>query len=104
VSHLHLTRKKPAPLHLAAGSDALGVSKQDDLQQDGRIVSQAAGVFIAVLGVEHRQVLSLLAGATAEGGFKGIGGRFARNGLLSFARNNGQNDGAVRFERLDTGA
>lgn len=50
------------------------------------------------------QVLTLVTGATAQGGFKGIGGRFARNGLLSFATHNSENDGAVRFERLDTGA
>lgn len=50
------------------------------------------------------QVLTLLTGATAQGGFKGIGGRFARNGLLTFATNSGENNGAIRFERLDTGA
>lgn len=49
------------------------------------------------------QVLTLLTGATGPGGFKGIGGRFARNGLLSFATHNGENEGAIRFERLDTG-
>jgi len=26
------------PLHFAAGGDALGIGKQDDLQEDGRIV------------------------------------------------------------------
>lgn len=50
------------------------------------------------------QVFTLLTGAAAQGGFKGIGGRFARNGLLSFATHSGENGGAVRFERLDTGA
>ena len=50
------------------------------------------------------QVLTLLTGATGQDGFKGIGERFARNGLLSFATNNGENNGAVRFKRLDTGA
>lgn len=50
------------------------------------------------------QVLTLLTGATGQGGFKGIGGRFARHGLLSFATGHGENGGAVRFERLDTGA
>ncbi|WP_227370114.1 hypothetical protein [Halomonas sp. M20] len=50
------------------------------------------------------QVLALLTGAAAQGGFKGIGDRFARNGLLSFAKRSGENNGAVRFERLDTGA
>ena len=32
-----------APLDLAAGGDAFGVGEQYDLQQDGRIVGQAAG-------------------------------------------------------------
>ncbi|QEA38218.1 hypothetical protein FGL86_03430 [Pistricoccus aurantiacus] len=50
------------------------------------------------------QVLTLLTGAATQGGFKGIGGRFARNGLLSFATRSGKNGGAVCFERLDTGA
>ncbi|MFA7523675.1 MAG: hypothetical protein WCY71_12185 [Halothiobacillaceae bacterium] len=50
------------------------------------------------------QVLTLLTGAAAQGGFKGIGGRFVRQGLLSYAMRSGENDGAVRFERLDTGA
>lgn len=49
------------------------------------------------------QVLTLITGAAAQGGFKGIGQRFARNGLLSFATD-AAHDGAVRFERLDIGA
>lgn len=49
------------------------------------------------------QLLTLLTGAAARGGFKGIGGRFSRNNLLSFAASSeGQGD-AVRFKRLDTG-
>jgi len=50
------------------------------------------------------QVLTLITGAATQGGFKGIGGRFARNGLLNFAVDSVEYDGAVRFERLDTGA
>lgn len=50
------------------------------------------------------QVLTLITGAAAQGGFKGIGERFNRQGLLSFATKGGDNDGTVRFERLDTGA
>jgi formylmethanofuran dehydrogenase subunit E len=49
------------------------------------------------------QVLTLITGAAAQGGFKGIGGRFARNELLSFATHGTGHEGAVRFERLDTG-
>ena len=49
-----------APLHLPAGVDALGVGEQNDLQQDGRIIGQTAGVFVAVFGVEDRQVQLVL--------------------------------------------
>lgn len=50
------------------------------------------------------QVFTLVTGAAAQGGFKGIGKRFGRNGLLSFAAKNDEHDGAVRFTRLDTKA
>lgn len=54
------------------------------------------------------QVLTLITGAAAQGGFKGIGGRCARNGLLSFAEHSGElsgfHGGTIRFERLSTGA
>lgn len=50
------------------------------------------------------QVITLITGAATQGGFKGIGGRFARNGLLNFAVDSLEYGGAVRFERLDTGA
>lgn len=54
------------------------------------------------------QVLTLITGAAAQGGFKGINGRCARNGLLSFAAESGADSGVhggtIRFERLDTGA
>lgn len=50
------------------------------------------------------QVLTLLTGASAKGGFKGIGGRFSRNDLLSFATDDNERAGAIRFERIDTGA
>lgn len=50
-------------------------------------------------------VLTLITGAAAQGGFKGIGGkRCARNGLLSFASNRVEHGDAIRFERVDTGA
>lgn len=49
------------------------------------------------------QVLTLITGAATQGGFKGIGPRFGRNGLLSFASED-TNNPEVRFERLDTGA
>mgnify|MGYP001548638669 FL=1 len=48
------------------------------------------------------QVLTLVTGAAADNGFHGIGGRFARNGLLEFA---GTPDGeAIRFARRDNGS
>ena len=54
------------------------------------------------------QVLTLITGAAGQGGFKGINGRCARNGLLSFAENiselSGFHGGTLRFERRDTGA
>ena len=45
-------------------------------------------------------VLTLITGAAAEGGFKGIAGKFARCDLLSFGE---EVEGDVAFERLDTG-
>lgn len=46
-------------------------------------------------------VAGLITGAAGEGGFKGIGGRYARQDLMRFAADvNAQ----VCFERIDTGA
>ncbi len=50
------------------------------------------------------QVLTLITGAAGQGGFKGIGQRFARHGLLSFATEQSEHNALVRFQRLDTGA
>lgn len=83
---------------------ALNVLYPDSLPERGGIaVHMPSPETEGTIGVVA-QVITLLTGATALGGFKGIGGRFARNGLLSFARNSDENDGAVRFERLDSGA
>jgi hypothetical protein len=46
-------------------------------------------------------VASLLTGATHDTGFKGIGGRFDRRGLLFFGV---ELPGQIRFTRADTGA
>lgn len=46
------------------------------------------------------QVLTLLTGAATDNGFKGLGGRFARNGLLNFAPQGDEGDPVV-FERID---
>ncbi|MDR1994549.1 hypothetical protein [Azonexus sp.] len=45
-------------------------------------------------------VVSLLTGAAGEGGFKGLGGRFRRQGLLQFAAAVPRE---LRFTRLDSG-
>ena len=52
-----------------------------------------AGVVASVAG--------LITGAAAEGGFKGIAGRFRRRGLLTFGA---PISADLRFTRLDTGA
>lgn len=46
-------------------------------------------------------VVTLLTGAAHDGGFKGLGGRFVRRGLLDFAADVPL---AIRFARVDTGA
>ena len=45
-----------APLDLAAGGNAFGVGEQNDLQQDGRIVGQAACSVISTARVKYRQI------------------------------------------------
>lgn len=49
------------------------------------------------------QVLTLVTGAAAENGFKGIGGRFGRNDLLGYSGSQNTID-AVMFQRLDNSA
>lgn len=48
------------------------------------------------------QVMTLITGAAGDGGFKGIGERFARNARLHFSRR-ASDSSAIRFKRLDTG-
>ena len=45
-------------------------------------------------------VIGLITGAAGNGGFKGIGGRFKRNGLMAYGV---EQTPTVRFTRLDTG-
>jgi hypothetical protein len=45
------------------------------------------------------RVAGLITGAAGEGGFKGLGGQFARRDLLSF---NAPIQGELRFTRIDT--
>jgi len=46
-------------------------------------------------------VVGLLTGAAGDGGFKGLGGRFNRRGLMAFGV---PMEGEIRFTRLDTSA
>jgi hypothetical protein len=61
-----------------------------DMQQ--RVDEGVAGVIAGVAG--------LVTGAANNGGFKGLGSRFARNDLLNFGV---PMTGEIRFTRLDTG-
>ncbi len=80
---------------------ALAALYGDELPRRGEIaVALREPADAGVAGV-MANVISMLTGAAGEGGFKGLGGRFARRGLLSF--------GAplrldVRFSRSDTGS
>ncbi|HZJ93300.1 MAG TPA: hypothetical protein VFD09_09515 [Thiopseudomonas sp.] len=76
----------------------------DELPERGNIAVHMPTAETAGTTGVVAQVLTLITGAAAQGGFKGIGERFNRQGLLSFATENDENDGTVRFERLDTGA
>lgn len=49
------------------------------------------------------QVLTLITGAAGSGGFKGLGGRHARNGLLNHAADEDAG-GPILFQRRDIGA
>lgn len=48
------------------------------------------------------QVFTLVTGAAASNGFHGIGGRFARNGLLAYG--SGDSGAIASFRRVDSGA
>ncbi|HUW29143.1 MAG TPA: hypothetical protein VMV97_11095 [Sulfuriferula sp.] len=62
-------------------------------------VEFAADVSAGVTGV-IANVVSMLTGAAADGGFKGLAGRFERRGLLSF---HSEVPLEIRFTRLDGG-
>lgn len=49
------------------------------------------------------QVITLLTGAAAENGFQGLGGQYARQGLMCFDAGNPQLSGRFRFESLSNG-
>lgn len=74
----------------------------DELPQRGSIaVQMPAPEDHGTTGVVA-QVLTLVTGAASHNGFKGLGGRFARNGLLEFAAV--ETGSAVTFRRIDNGA
>ncbi|MEP7283768.1 MAG: hypothetical protein ABI696_17450 [Rubrivivax sp.] len=68
-------------------------------QRGGIRVELRQGVDEGVAGV-IASVAGLITGAANEGGFKGLGGRFGRQGLLRFGV---PMTGEIRFTRLDTG-
>jgi hypothetical protein len=72
-----------------------GVPERGGIRVELRAPQDAgtAGVVGAVLG--------LITGAAGEGGFKGLGGRLARRGLLAYGVDI---PGETRFTRLDNGA
>lgn len=84
------------------GRAALRALYPDGPAERGQVeVMMPAPVHHGTTGVEA-QVLTLLTGAAAENGFQGLGGRFARDGLLTFADRPGSD--AIRFRRRDNGA
>jgi hypothetical protein len=85
----------------AATLEALAALYPGELPQRGAIaVELRARVEEGVTGVVA-SVAGLITGAAAEGGFKGIAGRFERRGLMRFGAPIGAD---LRFTRLDTGA
>ncbi len=80
---------------------ALQLLYPDQMPQRGEVAVQfSAPLEEGVTGV-IANVASLITGAAGAGGFKGIGGRHCRMGLLDFGR---AFDGVARFERKDNGA
>jgi len=80
---------------------ALAYLYANDVPQRGGVrVELRAAVGDGVTGV-IASVIGLVTGAAAEGGFKGLAGRFGRQNLLRFGL---PMTGEVRFTRLDTGA
>lgn len=74
--------------------------RRDEIPCRGEIaieMQQSAGDGVA--GV-MAQVMGLMTGAAAEGGFKGLGGRFSRRDLFQFASDIPL---AFRFRRMDNG-
>lgn len=80
---------------------ALKALHGDELPRRGEIrVDMAEARDAGVAGV-MAAVATLITGAADEGGFKGLGGRFARRGRLFFAAGG---PGTLHLTRLDNGA
>lgn len=84
-----MTRCALAALYGDAVPERGGVKVEFRDPQDGGVT----GVIANVVG--------LLTGAAGEGGFKGLGGRFGRQGTMAFGV---PMEGEIRFTRLDTAA
>ena len=83
---------------------ALGHLYVGDIPERGNMaVTVHAGADEKAYGVMG-QVFSFITGACGEGGFKGIGGKFNRQGLLTYAKGTSKEDaGSFTFARLDNG-
>ena len=73
--------------------DSLPIRSQIQIEMKASKDEGVTGVIAAVI--------AYIAGAGDEGGFKGIGGAFGRNDLLSFGHSNIHE--TVRLSRIDTG-
>jgi hypothetical protein len=74
--------------------------REDTPRRGGLRVEMRQPVDEGVTGV-IASVAGLITGAASDGGFKGLAGRYARNGLLRFGATVA---GDMRFTRADTGA
>lgn len=82
------------------GHRALGLAYPDALPERGGVQIELAEPLEAGVTGVIASVLTLLTGAAASGGFKGIGGRFTRRGLQRFGV---ELPLMFRLTRLDTG-
>ncbi|MEO8445339.1 MAG: hypothetical protein ABI567_10085 [Gammaproteobacteria bacterium] len=80
---------------------ALAVLYPGALAERGALRVQFSGARLDGVNGVFASVVSLLTGATEDGGFKGLGGRFDRRRLLEFEADIA---GQMRVTRLDTGA
>lgn len=89
-----------AGAYLMARAAMRALYAEQPAERGGVSVRMPAAEDEGVTGVTA-QVLTLITGAAASNGFRGIGGRFARQSLLSYASVTGAS--AVQFHRRDNG-